>query len=122
MGAITNPQNVNFDDYRMYTRGPYGSLNFDGATVDNHADTIGGVAWGDFGLSFTTTDAEFTLNSPWIYNNPNFVCFSQAWTANINAEMGIVQTRVTDKEMGYQDRVLGRERGNTSADMYPGKG
>jgi hypothetical protein len=50
------------------------------------------------------------------------VCFSQAWTANENAEMGIVQTRLADKEMGYQDRVVGRERGHTSAETYLNKG
>jgi hypothetical protein len=36
--------------------------------------------------------------------------------------MGIVQTRVADKEMGYQDRVVGRERGHTSAENYLDKG
>src|SRR4051812_20876768 len=51
MGEVINPHNIKFDDsdnYCMDTRGPYGSLNFDGATntKDNEADTIGGVAWG----------------------------------------------------------------------------
>ena len=45
----------------------------------------------------------------------------QAWTAATNAEMGIVQSRSTDKEMGYQDRVVGRERGGTSLQNYPDK-
>jgi hypothetical protein len=35
--------------------------------------------------------------------------------------MGIVQTRVADREMGYQDRVVGRERGHTSSENYPDK-
>jgi hypothetical protein len=118
MGQAANPQNVNFDDYRMDTRGPYGSLNFDGAADLNGGDAIGGVAWGDFELKFTTTDAELTLNSPWTYNTPNSVCFTQAWAANENAEMGIVQTRAGDKQMGYQDRVVGREREHTSAENY----
>ncbi len=122
MGQATNPQNRNFDDYRMDVRGPYGSLNFDGAANLNDGDAVGGVAWGDFGLKFTTTDAQLTLNSPWTYNTPNTVCFTQAWTANENAEMGIVQTRIADKEMGYQDRVVGRERGHTSAESYLNKG
>lgn len=117
-----NPQNRNFDDYRMDVRGPYGSLNFDGATDLGQGDAIGGVAWGDFGLKFTTTDAQLTLGSPWTYTTPNDVCFTQAWTENINAEMGVVQTRLADKEMGYQDRVVGRERGHTSADNYLNKG
>jgi hypothetical protein len=121
MGEATNPQNINFDDYRMDVRGPYGSLNFDGAANPDQGDAIGGVAWGDFGLKFTTTDAELTLNSPWTYNTPNSVCFTQAWAANENAEMGIVQTRVADKEMGYQDRVVGREREHTSAQNYLNK-
>jgi len=36
--------------------------------------------------------------------------------------MGIVQTRLADKEMGYQDRVVGRERDHTSAENYLNKG
>lgn len=122
MGEAANPQSISFNDYRMDVRGPYGSLNFDGAANRNQGDAIGGVAWGDFGLKFATTDAQLTLNSPWTYNAPNTVCFAQAWTANENAEMGIVQTRVADKEMGYQDRVVGRERGHTSSENYLDKG
>jgi hypothetical protein len=122
MGEAGNPQNRNFDEYRMDVRGPYGSLNFDGAATPDQGDAIGGVAWGDFGLKFTTTDAQLTLDSPWTYNTPNSVCFTQAWTANENGEMGIVQTRIADKEMGYQDRVVGRERGHTSAETYLNKG
>jgi mannan endo-1,4-beta-mannosidase len=122
IGEAANPQNVNFGDYRMDVRGPYGSLNFDGAANRTLGDAIGGVAWGDFGLKFTTADAQLTLNSPWTYNTLNTVCFTQAWTANENAEMGIVQTRIADKEMGYQDRVVGRERGHTSAENYLNKG
>jgi hypothetical protein len=122
MGEAANPQGVDFDTYRMDTRGPYGSLNFDGAASPGAGDAIGGVAWGDFGLKFTTTDAELTLASPWTYNTPNDVCFTQAWTANENAEMGIVQTRTADKEMGYQDRVVGREREHTSAENFLDKG
>jgi hypothetical protein len=122
MGDAANPQNRSFDEYRMDVRGPYGSLNFDGAATPDQGDAIGGVAWGDFGLKFTTTDAQLTLHSPWTYNSLNSVCFTQAWTANENAEMGIVQTRIADKEMGYQDRVVGRERGHTSAENYLNKG
>jgi len=122
MDDAANPQNRSFDEYRMDVRGPYGSLNFDGAATPDQGDAIGGVAWGDFGLKFTTTDAQLTLNSPWTYTTPNTVCFTQSWTANENAEMGIVQTRVADKEMGYQDRVVGRERGHISAENYLNKG
>jgi len=121
-GAATNPGAVDFDVYRMDTRGPYGSLNFDGAANRGAGDAIGGVAWGDFGFKFTTTDAQLTLNSPWTYNTANTVNFSQSWTANTNAEMGIVQTRPGDKEMGYPDRVFGRERGATSGTAYTDKG
>jgi mannan endo-1,4-beta-mannosidase len=117
-----NPQNTNFNNYRMDVRGPYGSLNFDGAANKAQGDVIGGVAWGDFGLKFTTTDAELTLNSPWTYNMSNSVCFTQAWTKTVNASMGIVQTRVVDREMGNQDRVQGRERGFMSTDNYLDKG
>jgi hypothetical protein len=121
MGEAANPQNPNFDKYRMDVRGPYGSLNFDGAANRNEGGAIGGVAWGDFGLKFTTSDAGLTLNSPWTYDTLNTVCFTHAWTATKNAEMGIVQTRVSDKEMGYQDRVVRCERGHTSAEDYPNK-
>src|SRR5262249_26912883 len=76
------------------------------------------VAWGDCGFSFSTTGAQLTLNSPWTYDTPNTVNFVQAWTAATNAEMGIVQSRTADKEMGYQDRVVGRERGCTSVQSY----
>jgi mannan endo-1,4-beta-mannosidase len=122
MGAAINPQAINLNDYRMDVRGPYGSLNFDGAANRNQGDAVGGVAWGDFGLKFTTTDAQLTLNSPWTYNTPNRVCFTQTWTANTNAEMGIVQTRIADQTMGYPDRVVGRERGHTSSENYLNKG
>ncbi|MFO0840282.1 MAG: hypothetical protein U1D55_17380 [Phycisphaerae bacterium] len=121
-GQIVNPQNVDFNAYRMDVRGPYGSLNFDGAAARNLGDAIGGVGWGDFGLKFATTDAQLTLNSPWTYNTPNSVNFTQAWAANTNAEMGIVQTRPGDKEFGNPDRVYGRERGAISSGNYPGKG
>ncbi|MBK8269617.1 MAG: hypothetical protein IPK83_15470 [Planctomycetes bacterium] len=85
-------------------------------------DAIGGVSWGDAGFSFATTDAQLTLNSPWLYNIANTVAFTRAWTANTNAEMGIVQTKAMDREMGYGDRVVGRERGNTSASVFTNKG
>lgn len=121
-GQAANPNAIDFDTYRMDTRGPYGALNFDGAPTPDAGDAIGGVAWGDFGLRFATTDAQLTLNSPWTWNTPGDVAFTRAWTASVNAEMGIVQTRPGDKEMGYQDRVYGRERGVTSADAYTDKG
>lgn len=121
-GSIINLNNINLDAYRMDVRGPYGSLNFDGAPNRNQGDAIGGVAWGDCGYRFTTTDAQLTMNSPWTYNTANSVNFTRAWTANVNAEMGIVQTRGLDKEMGYGDRVVGRERGVTSAANFLNKG
>jgi len=121
MGAAANPQSVDFDEYRMDVRGPYGSQNFDGAAGRSAGDAIGGVAWGDCGFRFSTTDGQLTLNSPWTYDAFNTVNFVQAWTAATNAEMGIVQSRSTDKEMGYQDRVVGRERGGTSLQNYPDK-
>lgn len=108
-GQAINPGGQDFDNYRMDSRGPYGSLNFDGAATAAQSDAVGGVAWGDFALRFTTTGEPLTLNSSWTYNTPNTVNFVRAWTFNKNAEMGIVQTRVSDKEMGYPDRVFGRE-------------
>jgi hypothetical protein len=120
-GQAVNPGPTDFDTYRMDVRGPYGSLNFDGAATRGDGDAIGGVAWGDYGLMFTTTSAPLTLNSTWTYNTPNSVNFSEAWTETTNAEMGIVETRTGDKEMGYPDRVYGRERGETSASAYPNK-
>lgn len=122
MNDVVNPENIDFNAYRMDVRGPYGSLNFDGAASRNQGDAIGGVAWGDFALRFATSGQQLTMNSPWTYNTSNQVCFTRAWTANVNAEMGIVQTRLNDKEMGYPDRVGGRERGNTSADPFLNRG
>lgn len=121
MGAATNP-GTNLDTYRMDTRAPYGSLNFDGAANRNSGDAIGGVSSGDSGFKFTTTDAQLNLNSPWTYDTANSVNFTRSWTATVNAEMGIVQTRANDKEMGYGDRVVGRERGKTSAAVFTNKG
>ena len=120
-GAATNP-GTSLDMYRMDSRAPYGSLNYDGAVNRNSGDAIGGVSWGDAGFKFTTTDAQLTLNSPWTYDTANTVNFTRSWTATINAEMGIVQTKVLDKEMGYGDRVVGRERGKTSAAAFTNKG
>ena len=122
MGSAMNPSNIDFDEFRMDVRGPYGSLNFDGAVNRAAGDSVGGVAWGDFALSFITTGTQLTLNSPWTYNTANDVNFCRTWTANTNAEMGIVQTRLADKEMGYPDRVVGRERGAVSADAFPNHG
>lgn len=85
-------------------------------------DAIGGIAWGDFAYKFVTSGSQLNLNSPWTYNTANTVSFTQAWTANTNAEMGIVQTRTLDKQMGFQDLVVGRERGSASTNSYPGKG
>ena len=121
-GAAENPGGVDFDAYRMDVRGPYGSLNWDGAAERGEGDAIGGVAWGDAELAFRTGDDQLTLGSPWTYDSPNAVAFTRAWTAATNAEMGIVQTRPGDLEMGYPDRVAGRERGSTSDAAYPGKG
>lgn len=122
MKDVVNPQGVDFDAYRMDTRGPYGSLNFDGATTRAGGDAIGGISWGDAGFRFTTTDAQLTMNSPWRYDVANSVCFTRAWTAAVNAEMGIVQTRAGDSSMGYPERVDGRERSKTSAAAFTDKG
>lgn len=115
MGEAQNPNNVNFDVYRMDTRGPYGSLNFDGAASRNQGDAIGGVAWGDVGFKFTTTTEPLTMNANWHYTSQNYVNFCRAWTQTVNAEMGIVQTLWFDKQMGNPDRVVGNERGSNSA-------
>jgi hypothetical protein len=122
MGEVSNPEAVDFDAYRMDVRGPYGSLNFDGAGSKAEGDVIGGVSWGDAELAFTTTDQELSLASPWTYDAPNSVNYSQAWTKVVNAEMGIVQTVPGDKSLGYGDYVVGRARGATSAAVYLDKG
>lgn len=121
-GAAINPNNINFDAYRMDCRGPYGSLNFDGAADRNAGDAIGTISWGDFGRRFDTTDAMLTMQSPWIYNSFNRVPFVSATAFAVNAEMGIVRTLADDKEMGYSDRVVGRERGATSAVAFANRG
>jgi hypothetical protein len=112
---VVNPNSVDFNTFAMDSRGPYGSLNFDGASAAALGDTIGGVAWGDFSLGFTSTKAPLTMNSSWTYTTPNTVDYSRAWTATVNAEMGIVETLPGDKSMGYQDGVVGRQRGSTSS-------
>jgi hypothetical protein len=123
LGELRNPANVDLDRYRMDSRGPYGQLSFDGAERGS-GDLIGGIAWGDFERTFRTTAATptLTMSSRWTYNTPGDVCFTQAWTADANAELGIIETRLADREMGYQDRVVGRERGQTSESTYPNKG
>ncbi|MDX2198455.1 MAG: hypothetical protein SF069_05720 [Phycisphaerae bacterium] len=121
-GEALNPNNVNFDADRMDCRGPYGSLNFDGAATRNAGDAIGTIAWGDFGRRFATTDAMLTMQSPWTYDAANRVPFVAATTFAVNAEMGIVRTLADDKEMGYSDRVVGRERGATSAVAFTNRG
>lgn len=122
MGEAIKPGGLSFDTFRMDTRGPYGSLNFDGAANAGLGDEVGGVAWGDAGLRFRSQGSPLTLNAAWTYNGPNNVNHVHAWTAHVNAEMGIVQTRTGDKFMGYGDRVLGRERGSTSAGAFANKG
>lgn len=117
-----NPNNVDFNRYRMDTRGPYGSLNFDGAPNRAAGDAIGAVAWGDFGRRFGTLDDTLTLQSPWTYDQPNRVPFTSATAAETNAEMGIVCTSADNKQMGLPDRVYGRERGATSSAAFPGRG
>ncbi len=122
VGDAQNPNGTDFDQYRMDVRGPYGSLNYDGAADKSQGDAVGGVAWGDFELAFTTTGAELSLASPWTYDAPNSVNFSHSWAKTANAELAIVQTVPGDKSLGYGDYVVGRLRGSTSADAYPSKG
>jgi hypothetical protein len=122
VGEAVNPSGTDLDAYRMDVRGPYGSLNYDGAKAKSDGDAVGGVSWGDFELAFKTTGAELSLASPWTYDTPNSVNFSHSWAKTVNAEMGIVQTALGDKSMGYGDYVVGRLRGHTSADAYPTKG
>ena len=122
VGEASNPHGIDFNDYRMDVRGPYGSLNFDGAAHRDQGDVVGGVAWGDVGYRFTTTGDLLSLSSPWTYDAPSTVNFVAAWTAHVNAEMGIVQTRAADNELGYPNRVVGRERGSTAAQDFADKG
>lgn len=122
VGDANNPNGVNLDEYRMDTRGPYGSLNYDGAADKNEGDAVGGVAWGDAELAFRSGGAELSLASPWTYDAPNTVNFTHSWAKTVNAEMGIVQTVPGDKSLGYGDYVVGRLRGATSAAAYPMKG
>ena len=123
MGTATNPSSKDFTTtYAMDVRGPYGSLNWDGAASRGAGDAIGGVAWGDYLYRFLSNGPELNLNSTWTYNTGNFVNFDRAWTENVNAEMGIVQTKGLDVSFPRGDRVAYSERGFTSADAYPGKG
>jgi len=114
------PEWIDFSgEYTMDVRAPYGALNFDGG----EGGDIGGVGWGDCDFRFRSETEPLNLQSPWSYNTANSVNFVQAWMAGkTNAEMGLVQTRVPDPEMGYPDRVKGREQQHTSNDSFPNKG
>jgi hypothetical protein len=95
------------------TRAPYGDMNFDGAPVGSWSDKIGGVAWGDK-YQFSSAGNGLTMNSSWDWSNLNNLApYNYLWTANADAEMGIVGTRVIGKQDagGYQG-LLGR--GKTS--------
>jgi hypothetical protein len=82
---------------------------------------------GDCEYQFTTEDLPLTdspvttepltLNSSWTYNTLNVarVNFTELWTAETNAAMGIIQTKANNPTMGNPEWVRNHERTTTSS-------
>jgi hypothetical protein len=73
------------------SRSPYGNLAFDGSP--GAPDVVQAVGWGDRYRFASTSAGPVTLNSPWTWNVPNTVPHTYLFTANVDAEMGIVLTQ-----------------------------
>ena len=115
MSSALNPNNTDFMAYKMDSRGPYGSIGWDGKTKSSGAsEVVTRMDWGAGGQRFVATAANGVRNSTaWTYNTPDAVNYTRAQAAS-DLEFGIVQTAV-DKFMGYQEFVTGRIVGKTSA-------
>jgi hypothetical protein len=111
----TKNAGVSFDTYRMDSRGPYGSIGWDGKTRAQ-AEAVGRVEWGAGGYRFIAEQAGGIRNSTeWTYNTSDAVNFVKAVPAvSTSLEFGIVQTK-RDKYMGYPDFVQGRLVNSTAA-------
>ena len=106
------------------SRGPYGEMDFDG--IANSGNVIGGVAWAVNEKRFTTTAAQFTLNSAWTWSTTGdaAIPFNMLWIQSANAQMGMVQTSLLATHDagngGYSNG--GGFQGATSATVASGNG
>jgi hypothetical protein len=107
MNQAVNPNGVNFNTYKMDSRGPYGSIGWDGLTQSSGSSTdITRVEMGAGGYRFVSQNVGGVKNSSsWTYDIPDAVNYTRALGGN-DLEFGIVQTAL-DKFMGYQAGVQG---------------
>lgn len=108
MDKVINPNNINFDNYKMDTRGPYGSIGWDGKKASQgNSELVKMVEWGAGGKKFVATQNDGIRSStPWTYNEAIPLNYNKARPVTSPLEFGIVQTQ-TDLFMGYQDGVGG---------------
>ena len=110
-----NPNGINFNTYRMDSRGPYGSIGWDGKSQSSgSAEAVTRVEMGAGGRRFVANSVTGVKNSTaWDYSGVEAINYNRA-LAGSDLEFGIVQT-AQDNFMGYPDFVTGRIVGTTSA-------
>ena len=116
MNQAQNPQGVNFNTYRMDSRGPYGSIGWDGKTHSSGQDlAVLGVEWGAGGYEFQAVRmGGLNSGAGWNYQLLSPINYAKAFPIEtVPVEFGIVQTK-RDPFMGYPDGVGGRLEGKTS--------
>ncbi len=126
MNQAQNPNAVNFDTYRMDSRGPYGSIGWDGKTASSgQSEKILGVQWGAGGYKFEAVRlGGLTSGAGWNYTQLSPANYVKAITDTTPVEFGIVQT-ARDSFMGYPDGVSGRlntKTSNSYGNACPGNG
>jgi len=123
MDHVTNPLSTDFTNaYKMDSRGPYGSIGWDGKTRSSGTDeVVSQVEWGagSGGVQnylFVASDFVngISNSTPWTYNQRTSVNYNKARPKTTPVEFGIVQT-TQDPFVGYQDGVVGTFTGLTSA-------
>ena len=80
MSSALNPNNTDFMAYKMDSRGPYGSIGWDGKTKSSGAsEVVTRMDWGAGGQRFVATAANGVRNSTaWTYNTPDAVNYTRA--------------------------------------------
>lgn len=108
MDKVINPNHINFDNYRMDTRGPYGSIGWDGKKAsEGNSELVKMVEWGAGGKKFVATQNNgIRSGSAWTYNQDVPLNYNKSRPVSSPLEFGLVQTQ-TDLFMGYQDGVGG---------------
>ncbi len=86
------------------SRAPYGTMNIDGSSGTYMDNDVAGIRWGDR-YQFVTTNAPATLSSSWTWTTANTIPFTELWTSNVDATMGLVQSQT----MTRQDAGGGRQ-------------